>query len=99
MVGVEARLREEEGRARIDFMSILSLSCFPWRITQAPFDQASVQSDKSLQDDELKKLLMSSLSTKKKNKKKKKASEQWLFAVATVLRVTLCVLFAGEAWW
>lgn len=44
-----------------------------------------MQSDKSLQDDELKKLLMSSLSTKKKNKKKKKASEQWLFSVATVL--------------
>ena len=51
------------------------LSSILGRITQAPFDQASVQSDKSLQDDELKKLLVASLSTKKKNKKKKKASE------------------------
>lgn len=32
-----------------------------------------MQSEKSLQDEELKKLLVASLSTKKKNKKKKKA--------------------------
>ena len=62
-------------------MCVLVSPVSPCRITQAPFDQASVQSDKSLQDDELKKLLVASLSTKKKNKKKKKArGAQRLFA-------------------
>lgn len=65
-------LYEKEGEFVAHFRyTVLLMANGPLRITSGPFDQEVIKSDKSLQDEELKKLLATSVSKKKKKNKKK----------------------------
>lgn len=76
-------LWEKEGEYVAQFkFTLLLMPNGTSRITQGPFDPEIVQSEYSLQDDEIKAILATSASKKTQKKKKKKASSKASDAVA-----------------